>query len=450
MRGRTRGTTGTTRTSRTTRTRKGAGAVAVIAALALPLSGCGAFSSDDGGKQGEDRPSGAGRDVPTGRLLGKVRAPQNARPATDAHSRGFWLYGGMFAESVGSSVAGYRASDAQRKWSLRLKGAICAVSREKPVRNKIAVVYKGPPNSDGDSYCTETALVDLAGGKKVWEHRSSVHEVAGDPDVAIAGNTVVANGRQHEYAWRLGDGKPLWKRKTPEHCQDKQYVGGNPRLLVVQRWCAGKHDPDSLTEVVGADPRIGHTKFRYRGGTDARLDILSSRPVVLAEESDGKNSTNAVALDKDGRVRSRFPVEAPKERMVVTSDRLYSQKRRKKGKGDWSAIRAFDLSSGKVKKEVGFRKRSLTPMRMQGGKLLAYVAPPLVSRRSHGGAVISIDPKTFETTEIMRNSAKSGKAEHDHGLTANAYFQEGRLFLDQPAASGEGGMAYSTLVFGRK
>jgi hypothetical protein len=428
----------------------GTAAGAGTAVLALLLSGCGAFSGGDGGADSGGRHDGSKAKAPTARLLGTVRGSSDA--GSSAHSAyGFWADDGMFARTSGASVVGYRASDAERKWSLRLGGEVCAATPDSSGSGKVAVVYEGRPmDSAGERYCTEVAAVDLHSGKKVWHRERSRHEAAGAEDsVAIAGDTVAVPGGGSGTAWRLGDGKPLWKRKRGEHCGDESYAGGRDagRLIAVRR-CSGGHGDGAVSvEAEGVDPRTGRAKFRHRLGGDSVFRVLSADPVVLVGSARGEDGSHAVALTNDGRVRSRFPTRGDLSRLAVSHDTLYETGQERDVFENGNRIRGIDLDSGKVKGKAGFAKRMLRPIRMQGEKLLAYAEPPLESGRQ-GGAVVSVDPDTFEATEIVSNSGRSAKAERK-AVSGNVDFRGGRLLLDVPAADGDT-TPYATLVFGRK
>lgn len=403
--------------------------------LALLLSGCGE-GADSGGRHGSSDAK-----VPTARLLGTVRGSSDGRSPAPEHS--FWADDRQFARASGDSVTGYRTSDAKRKWSLSLGGRICGSSKDRSDDDKVAVVYEGAKDDSGDRYCTEIAAIDLHTGEKLWHRKRSRRDgVEGGATIAVVGNTVVAPGSRGRNAWRLRDGKPLW-RKERRHCLDRSYGGARGAgQLVAVGTCL--HDPDY---VEGLDPRTGRTKFRTRTGGLRGVRILLTDPVVLVGFQRGSGS-RAVALTKGGHVRSRFPVHSDPAALVVSHDTLYDEGSGKKSAHNGASLRGIDLDTGKVKGEADFGKQSLRPIRMQGGKLLAYAGPPLRSvNHPQGGSVVSVHPKTFKTTEIMRIHGKSATVEREMA-GGNVRFHGGRLLMDQPMAA-SADLPYSTLVFGR-
>lgn len=399
--------------------RRGAGVVAGAVTFVLLLSSCGTFSGGDDGSDAK---------VPTASLLRTVRVP----PQQVDESAHFWAHGRVFARLGERSVVGYRASDARKAWSVTFDGKVCNASEETTKDGELAVMYAGPR----DHECAHVAAVDVVSGKKLWQRKVDAH---GKPSMAVADGVVAVAGDDAGRAWRVRDGKPLWKKKAEPAggCFDASYTGGrHASLLVTLQSCP---DSSNSFEVLGRNARTGRAAFHYRPQNKENAAVLSAHPVVLAVEKSSGSTTHALALTNHGKVRSRFRLgDGWSSDGVVTRDRLYQYGT----DGKHAALRAVDLNTGRVKGYATFGKRQLRPVRMRGNKLLAYASPGKA-----GGSLVSVDPATLKTKEIMRNSGSA----HVEGLldVPRPYFESGRLYLYANAALKEK-LTRRVFVFGRE
>ncbi len=133
-----------------------------------------------------------------------------------------------------------------------------------------------------------------------------------------------------------------------------------------------------------------------------------------------------------GRCDGITRIEDCKE-IAVGNGKLYVPTEEHDGSGAYSTtneIAAFDLATGKP---TGQRAEAgdgylLSPLRMDGGALLAYKKPPY----DKGGQVVSIDGATFKETKLLENPAQESVRRAESSMLpdyAEILFGHGRLYM---------------------
>ncbi|TMQ98973.1 hypothetical protein ETD83_18825 [Actinomadura soli] len=205
-----------------------------------------------------------------------------------------WPSGDVFAIAAGRQVTGYGIADGKKRWAVPLPGDICATSTQMS-GGRVAVLYGG-----GGDKCDRVQVVDVRHGKAVWQRPLPRWDSSGTKatQVVIA-NGAVAVQRQNEgiNAFRLRDGRPLWRRIGLFNGCLYSGVGGG-QALVAELTCGGGTS-GAVQSLGAADGRPRWT--RPLGENVDVTGIFSTNPVVvgIGEDLDGQ-TTQVLMLDKAG------------------------------------------------------------------------------------------------------------------------------------------------------
>ncbi|GHH90606.1 outer membrane protein assembly factor BamB family protein [Streptomyces capillispiralis] len=362
---------------------------------------------------------------PGSKVLFQVPAPKVPKDTTSISTAGSWLTDTVYAKSGIAEVVGYDRAKGTEKWTIDLPGPVCEATGHLTEDNKTAVIHKpAMPTKDDPQRCTQVTLIDLEAGKEVWSKtaESGTMEISFN-NVTLSGGTVAAGSTSGGAAWEIASGKQLWAPKTSDACYDSGYGGGEK--LVAVRKC-GSYEQRQL-HIQTIDPKSGKviTEYKMDEGIEY-AGIVSTEPLVVAADvgdtaGDGSGISDFFSIDnKTGKLITR--ISAPGEEFAARCDiitriekcsglavgngRLYVPTEEHEGGGEYSEtneVVAFDLSTGK---QTGQRADAgdgyqLTPLRMDGGNVLAYKRPPY----DKGGQIVSIDGASFKQTTLMENPA---------------------------------------------
>ncbi|WBB58850.1 PQQ-binding-like beta-propeller repeat protein [Streptomyces sp. WMMC500] len=453
--------------------------IAAVVAILVVAGGTGWFltSDDDGAQAGgggggggpkksvsESKPASA-----DGELLFGVPYPQVAEGATWPAS-GQWATEKIYAKAELNAVKGYDTKTGKEVWELPTDGLVCGASRAVTADGKAAMlVQDGKVSDPDDSYapCTEVVFFDVDSGEELWQqHVASADENVRFEHVTIAGDRVIASGLSGSAAFPLSGGDPAWQTKPTTECKDHDYASDGTNLLGLV-FC-GSIDEDMKVQKV--DPATGGIYWSYDVPDGVQsVQVLSVEPPVITIGAGKTTETDIFALD-EGELRSKISLgtetEGPRYKpgcdysggaescstVAVDGDTMYLPSREHQGKsdyGDTNEIVAFDLDTGKpTKKYDAGEKRTMVPLRMENGKVIAY-------RRGTydaGGEILAIDPKSAK--EEVWLELPNDTAEAESTLTYSDrvpyIFAHGRFYLAQDLISDRDDLEYFALAFGSK
>ncbi|MFK4543493.1 hypothetical protein RKD29_003089 [Streptomyces tendae] len=457
--------------------------VAAVVAIALIIGGgvWYAGSSDDGGKDdtasssggtggegGTDQKGGDGGKTsgaqekapsdPAAKVLFQVPMPAVSKEDDSVVVSGSWLTDKVYAKSGIAEVNGYDPDKGSKKWTIKLAGPVCAVTRHVTDDDKTVIIHQPamPTKAEPSHGCTQVAVLDLDAGKKVWTKTAGDGPISFD-NVTISGDTVAAGSTDGGVAFDLAKGDVLWSPKTTDTCYDAGYGGGEK--LVAVRKC-GSYDARQLN-IQTIDPKSGKviTEYKMAKGIEY-AGIVSTDPLVVAADvgdsaGDGSGISDFFSIDnKTGKLLTR--ISAPGDQFAARCDsitkiescnglaagngKLYIATEEHEGGGESysraNEVVAFDLTTGK---QTGQRADSgddytITPLRMDGGNVIAYKRPPY----DKGGQVVSIDGATFKQTVLLENPATEAVRDVESSMSpdySELLYSQGHLYMSQVYAS---------------
>lgn len=425
----------------------------------------GSSGGTSGGSDGEG--GGAGGDTPDGTekvpsdtnssVLFQVPAPK-VEDDTSVVVSGSWLTDKAYVKSGVSEIVGYDPDKGTKLWTIPLPGPVCQASKHVNDDNLTAVAFQpGKPTKDKPSYgCSEVAAIDLDAGKKLWTKHAEVDgSTIRFDNITVSGNTVAAGGTRGGAAFDIESGKQLWVPKADDGCYDLGYAGGEK--LVTIRKCGSYQQPQ--LHVLTVDPKSGSVISEYKMAEGVEYaSVISTEPLVVAAEvgdTDSIGLSDVFSIDnKTGKLRIRISVPSDQfearcsgvttieqcKGVVVGNDRLYVETKQHDGSrgsyGMTNEIVAFDLATGKQtgqRADAGDRY-TMTPLRMDGGNLIAYKRPPY----DKGGQIVSIDGGTFKETKLLENPASRSVRDVETRLSpqySEIIYSQGRLYMSAVYAS---------------
>ncbi|MEV4972790.1 outer membrane protein assembly factor BamB family protein [Streptomyces scopuliridis] len=396
--------------------------------------------------QGDD--SGTGReaadDLNAGRKDGEARIEwlqinDVDLPRNGADAYGPWFAGDTVVKAMYRQVVGYSAADGKKKWTLSLPTEICAAPVASSATGKLVLGIKNGTTEKAD--CNQLQLVDLTTGKTGWKKEipeTGAFDLLSDITVAISGDTVTAARTGAVNAFRMSDGKELFG-KLPGNCQPYALTGG-PKMIAAESCSGGGNQIQEL------DPATGRAKWTYKLAADWDTDkVYSINPLVISLKNDEKDTWSIVALNANGTPRSQIQGGndkfAPKcgggfivfgqnlegcVGVAADADTFYmATAADNNGTSRTNEIVAFSLDTGKstwrAKAPEG---RTMTPLRMEGGKVLVYLDPTY----DMGGAVATVAPSGGAPTTLLQHPASTAQIESSFYSPKYAYV-DGRFYV---------------------
>jgi len=421
----------------------------LIGCNGLSVSGSEATGGGAGGGAGvEKAPSD-----PASKVLFELPTPPLAK-GESLQTDGSWITDKVFAKTGSSEVNGYDLDKGTKLWTAKLPGPVCGASRWKGADGtRTAILFRpAVPTKAAYQQCSQVGALDLATGKLLWTKTAADGDYALSFDaVTVSGNTVAASGTSGGAAFDLATGKALWAPKASDTCHDRGY-GGGPKLVAVRK--CGDYDNPTLS-VQTLDPVTGKVLSEYKLATGIEYaSIVSTDPLVVGADvgdsaGDGSSLSDLFSIDgTTGALRARISVPGDEygaeceisqvdgcSGVIAAGDRLYIQT--EDGSGSAKQIVAFDVVTGKQtgQRADGGEDTDLYPIRMDGTNLLVYKE----ASYDKGGAVVSIDGKTFKETTLMRNpdteDIASAESRMSPGSLSEILYAQGHLFLSQTFVS---------------
>ncbi|MEU6374234.1 PQQ-binding-like beta-propeller repeat protein [Streptomyces sp. NPDC046909] len=473
--------------------------VAAVVAIALIVGGglwYASSSGDDGKKDvgGSSGGTGGGGGDEKGGTSGKgeekvpsstaasvlFQVPQpEVKVDTTYTVNGSWLTDTVYAKSGIAEVVGYDPAKGTKLWTIKLPGPVCQASRHATEDGLTAIAYEPamPTKETPTAGCSQVAAIDLAAGKKLWTKTANTGDrlITWD-NVTTSGNTVAAGSTSGGGAWDLKTGKSLWSPKPTDTCYDAGYGGGEK--LVAVRKCGAYGERELHIQTI--DPTSGKVISEYKMAQGIEYaSIVSTEPLVVAAEvgevEGAQGISDVFSIDnKTGKLRTRISVDPEQytarcdgitrieycSQVVVGNDRLYlpTEEHDAAGSDTYSRtneIVAVDLATGK---QTGQRADAgagytISPLRMDGGNLLAYKRPPY----DKGGQIVTIDGGSFKETKLLENPSTEAVRDVETSMLpeySEILYHDGRLFMSQVYASDFGSSTsekeYLAVAFGVK
>ncbi|MGP4002575.1 hypothetical protein [Streptomyces sp. 8N706] len=408
-------------------------------------SGGGSEGGDDGGATGGDNTP----ETVEAELLTKI---PNPRVAAQVTAEGLWVTDKVFAKGGVDRITGYDLTGAQRKWEIPLPGSICWASRHVTDDGRTAVLFQGAKATKAKPHqgCTEIAAIDIDAGRKLWQKSvGDGGEKVRFNEVTVGGGTVATGGTNGGAAWRLADGKQLWRPKANAECEDAGYAGGT-KLVAIRR--CGEYDKPVI-EVRTLNPATGAptSVFKAPSGIDY-VHVASTDPLVIgldAGDDTGNGVSDFMAIDdsaKAGKLRGKIATQSGEytprcastevegcKMVAIGKDTLYMPTGEHQGQAEYgrtNEIVGFKLDGGKSagKAEAG-EERTMVPLGMdESGNIIAYMK----ATYDKGGAVVSIDPASYKKTVLLKNPDASARVENNFSPEYQQYVYAGaRLYMSQ-------------------
>ncbi|GHF98013.1 PQQ-binding-like beta-propeller repeat protein [Streptomyces filamentosus] len=398
-------------------------------------------SVDQGDGSGDGEKGGEGTDD-----LNAAREPGESKvnflttndvdlPRNGSEVFGPWIVGDTVIKAMYKGVSGYSLADGAKKWQVDLPFKLCAAPAQ-PGANGLMVFGYEESAKDG-AKCTMLQQIDLKSGKAGW--KKAVPKPTGlfafsDNTLAIGGNTVTAAGSSSAYGFSLTDGKQVFTGPTGD-CKPYAYAGDATKMVAANqcRTADASKEQHTVSEV---DPNTGKAKWTYRLPATWEVDkVYSVNPLVVSTFQREQKKWSIVALNPNGSVRSQIQggkdkfaprcgggliifgrnlqgctgVAAAGDTFYMSTDVDY---------GDSNEVVAFDLRNGKPKwRSKAPAEQSMTPLRMEGGEVLVYVAPKF----DKGGAVATIAPTGGAPKILLKHPVSVAQIESGFFSAGYAY-----------------------------
>lgn len=378
------------------------------------------------------------------------------------YAPGAWATAKNFVRGTGSTLRGFKFGTFEEDWSTELTGPICDTTRHVTADGRTAVLLqeredkgakgdddkakgegkkdkkdkkgkgkgkkgsdKGKKSKDKKSKdkdakaddpdkhsCNQLAFFDLNTGKKLWQVKlpDAKGAFAPNTNVTMTRGTVAVAWGNGSVAYDMKRGRELWTSAASAECRDLGFAGGRDLLALTR--CGDAEEPQF--KVQNVIPGTGKPEWTYNVARGVeRVYLVSSDPVVLAVSTAESTVTDLITLD--GRGEYRATIDMPEGRfvdnchkplfgaveacdsIVVGRKQLFLATAEGADADNW--IVSYDLGTGKtVKKFDSKANRPMHPLRVSGGKLLAFrpsgdgVAP---------AAVVGLDPRTGKETPYL-------------------------------------------------
>ncbi|MEV6764861.1 hypothetical protein AB0N16_30315 [Streptomyces sp. NPDC051105] len=401
--------------------------------------------SGDGGTDPENL--NEGRESGEAKVLWYKSAPD--APASGADAPGMWITGKTAVKAAYKQVFAYRVGGGAAAWApITFPQKICAVTPDQSADGKVVVAYM---NGTSDrAKCNRLQEIDLDTGHKGWTATvadGGLFDSAISIELTISGKTLMVGRSQSGTAYDLGSGDKLYdKKKYGASCFPTAFAGGAHRLVeVASCGVGGGNEHDEISELEPATGAVRWTQPVKKGWSVERT--YSVDPLVVYMTNEEKKAWNISTLDAKGAFRSEVKVDekfAPEcgwaifardlqgcQGVAVDATTLYLPTDTNSGANE---IVAISLVDGKAKwRTKSPTDESMYPVKVEGGKLVAYVRPSYDS----GGQVVSIPTagSAHATAKLLQNPQHTADIE-DGFYDGAVDWVDGRFYLSSTRLSG--------------
>ncbi|MGW2963326.1 outer membrane protein assembly factor BamB family protein [Streptomyces sp. NPDC001220] len=401
--------------------------------------------SGDGGADPENL--NEGRKSGEAKVLWYKSAPD--APASGADAPGMWITGRTAVKAAYKQVFAYKVGNGDPAWApITFPQKICAVTPDRSSDGKVVVAYM---NGTSDrAKCNQLQEIDLDTGRKGWTATvadGGLFDTALSIELTISGKTLMVGRSQSGTAYDLGSGDKLYdKKKYGASCFPTAFAGGTNRLVeVASCGVGGGNEHDEISELEPATGKVRWTQPVKKGWSVQRT--YSVDPLVVYMTNEQKKAWNISTLDAKGTFRSEVKVDekfAPEcgwallsrdlqgcQGVAVDANTLYLPTDTNGGANE---IVAISLADGKAKwRTKSPADESMYPVKVEGGKLVAYVRPSYDS----GGQVVSIPTagSAHTTTRLLQNPQHTADIE-DGFYDGAVDWVDGRFYLSSTRLTG--------------
>jgi outer membrane protein assembly factor BamB len=362
-------------------------------------------------------------------------------PGSGIDAPGMWITGKTVAKAAYNQLLAFNTTDGAPAWEpITFPHRICAITWDKTADDKVVIAYKDGAGDDAE--CNQLMVVDVVTGMTGW-----VVELEEGPyplrsiELSLSGNTVMVTRPYSGTAYDVRSGKKVFEKQKYGDCYPSDFAGGGRLIQVASCDRGGDDEHDEVQEL---DPGTGKVKWTYKYPKGWKASkAFSVDPLVVYSTNEEKKSVNIAAFTDDGKLRSQVQSDeefSPScwygtlegcEGVAVDGDTLFLPTR---AAGGANEIVAISLADGKER----WRERSpadepMQPVRVEGGKLIAYVHPS----DDAGGQIVSI-PVTgsnHKSVKLMQNP--QGVAKIEKGFAGKAVdWVDGRFYISTTRLTG--------------
>ncbi|WSA77283.1 PQQ-binding-like beta-propeller repeat protein [Streptomyces sp. NBC_01799] len=375
---------------------------------------------------------------------GGVDLPRNG---SDVY--GPWIVGDTVVKAMFHTVSGYSVTDGSRKWSLRMPSNLCAAPSQPTADGKIVFGIK--TGTADDALCNSLQMVDLTTGKAGWRktyRRQGAWDLLSDVSMAINGDTVTVGRTSRTDAFRVSDGTVLFG-ELPGNCQPFGFASGPVAIAATS--CQTAADDHKEQQVQRIDPVTGKVQWTYKVKKGWEVaQFYSVSPLVVSLKREDKWAI--IVLNENGTYRSQlvggtddYATKCGGDLLtegknldnclgVAADDRMLylATKPPEDDLTPTNKVVAFDLHTGQAKwKAAAPAGQTLIPMRVEGGRLLMYLA----AGKNKGGGITSLPPTGGTPQMVLRHPAAASMVERGF-FDSRVVYQNGRCLLMHARISG--------------
>ncbi|GAB1329176.1 outer membrane protein assembly factor BamB family protein [Streptomyces sennicomposti] len=401
----------------------------------------------DGSGDGRDDPENlnAGRQAGEAKVLWYKEAPD--APGSGAGAPGMWITDKSAVKAAYKQVFAYNIADGAPTWApVSFPQKICAVTPEKTADDKVVVAYES--GTSDRAKCNQLQQLDLRTGAKGWSTKLSEGQLFDSTttiELSVTGKTLMVGRSQSGVAYDIGSGRKLYdKQKYGEACFPTAFAGGAKLISVASCGAGGANEHDEVQEL---DPATGKAKWTRKIPKGWSVQRTYSVDPLVLYSTDDKKHWNVSTLNNDGSVRSQVDVKgsfAPQcgwailerdlqgcQGVAADAGTLYLPTQATTGANE---IVAVDLATGKEKWRVKSPgDTSMMPVKVEGGKLIAYVEPSYDS----GGQIVSVPTAgtSHTPTKLLQNPQSTADIENGF-FSRDIDWVDGRFYISTTRLSG--------------
>ncbi|WP_405871988.1 PQQ-binding-like beta-propeller repeat protein [Streptomyces sp. NBC_00005] len=402
----------------------------------------------DGSGDGDSDPENLNeaRQAGESKVLWYKEAPD--APGSGADAPGMWITDKTAVKAAYKQVVAYNVGDGNPTWDpITFPQKICAVTPQQSGDGKVVVAYES--GTSDRAKCNQLQQIDLNTGKKGWSDEladGALFDSAITIEMSITGKTLMVGRSQSGVAFNVDSGKKLFdKKKYGDSCFPTAFAGGSKLISVASCDATGSNEHDEMQEL---DPTTGKVKWTQKfdkGWTVART--YSVDPLVVYSTNEDKKAWNISTFTDGGKFRSQVGFDedfGPEcgwaildrdlqgcKGVATDSTTLYLPTEATSGANE---VVAINLATGKEKWRVKSpADESMLPMKVEGGKLIAYVQPSYDA----GGQVVSIATggSSHKPVKLLQNPAST--AEIENGFYSKDFdWVDGRFYLSTTRLTG--------------